>query len=98
MTAKLNLQNIAIVLTGTRYPENIGAAARAMLNMGIERLILVDPQNYDLARINKMATHSASVVVEKLEVYNTLKVALADFNYVVGTTARLGLQRTSAQP
>ena len=93
MPDKINLDNIAIVLTGTRYPENIGAAARAMLNMGIERLILVDPQNYDLARINKMATHAASVVVEKLEVYDTLKEALADFNYVVGTTARLGGQR-----
>jgi tRNA/rRNA methyltransferase len=93
MPDKINLSNIAIVLTGTRYPENIGAAARAMLNMGIERLILVDPQNYDLARINKMATHAASVVVEKLEVYDTLKEALADFNYVVGTTARLGGQR-----
>ena len=93
MPDKINLQNIAIVLQGTRYPENIGAAARAMLNMGIERLILVDPQNYDLARINKMATHAASVVVERLEVYDTLKEALAGFNYVVGTTARLGGQR-----
>lgn len=64
-----------------------------MLNMGIERLILVDPQNYDLARINKMATHAASVVVERLEVYASLKEALAGFNYVVGTTARLGGQR-----
>ena len=93
MPAKLNLQNIAIVLTGTRYPENIGAAARAMLNMGIDRLILVDPQNDDRARINKMATHAASVVVEKMEVYNTLQEALDDFHYVVGTTARLGGQR-----
>ena len=93
MPHKINLNNIAIVLTGTRYPENIGAAARAMLNMGIERLILVDPQNYDLARINKMATHAASVVVERLAVYDTLKEALAGFNYVVGTTARLGGQR-----
>ncbi len=93
MPDKINLNNIAIVLQGTRYPENIGAAARAMLNMGIERLILVDPQNYDLVRINKMATHAASVVVEKLAVYDTLKEALADFNYVVGTTARLGGQR-----
>jgi len=93
MPEKLNLKNIAIVLVGTRYPENIGAAARAMLNMGIERLILVDPQNYDLARINKMATHAAAAVVEKLEVYDSLKEALADCNYVVGTTARLGGQR-----
>jgi tRNA/rRNA methyltransferase len=93
MSDKINLQNIAIVLQGTRYPENIGAAARAMLNMGIERLILVDPQNYDLVRINKMATHAASTVVERLEIYDTLKEALAGFNYVVGTTARLGGQR-----
>ncbi len=93
MPAKLNLKNIAIVLTGTRYPENIGAAARAMLNMGIEKLILVDPQNADPQRVRKMATHAASVVVEKMEVYDNLKEALADFQYVVGTTARLGGQR-----
>jgi len=93
MPAKLNLKNIAIVLIGTRYPENIGAAARAMLNMGIERLILVDPQNNDPARVNKMATHAASVVVEKMAVYDNLNEALAEFQYVVGTTARLGGQR-----
>ena len=93
MPAKLNLKHISIVLVGTRYPENIGAAARAMLNMGLNRLILVGPQNYDLARINKMATHAASAVVAKLKVYDTLKEALAGFNYVVGTTARLGGQR-----
>lgn len=93
MPAKLNLKNIAIVLIATRYPENIGAAARAMLNMGIERLILVDPQNDDPVRVNKMATHAASVVVEKMEVYDNLNEALAEFQYVVGTTARLGGQR-----
>jgi tRNA/rRNA methyltransferase len=93
MPAKLNLKNVAIVLIGTRYPENIGAAARAMLNMGIERLILVDPQNDDPFRVKKMATHAASAVVEKMAVYDNLKAALADFHYVVGTTARLGGQR-----
>jgi len=93
MPAKLNFKHISIVLVGTRYPENIGAAARAMLNMGLKQLILVGPENYDLARINKMATHAASAVVEKLKVYDTLKEALAGFNYVVGTTARLGGQR-----
>ena len=93
MPAKLNLKHIAIVLIGTRYPENIGAAARAMLNMGLERLILVDPHNDDPVRVNRMATHAASVVVEKVEKYDNLKEALADFQYVVGTTARLGGQR-----
>ena len=93
MPAKLNLKNIAIVLIGTRYPENIGASARAMLNMGIERLLLVDPQNADPIRVKKMATHAAAAVVDKMEVYDNLKEALADFQYMVGTTARLGGQR-----
>jgi tRNA/rRNA methyltransferase len=90
---KVNLSHIAIVLIGTRYPENIGAAARAMRNMGIKQLVLVDPQNPDPARISKMATHAASGVVDRMKVCDTLKAALADFSYVVGTTARLGGQR-----
>ena len=90
---KINLANVSIVLVGTRYPENIGAAARAMRNMGIKGLILVDPQNPDPARISKMATHAALDVVDRMTVCSSLKEALDDFNYVVGTTARLGGQR-----
>jgi len=90
---KVKLANIAVVLVGTRYPENIGAAARAMRNMGIRQLVLVDPQNPDPARIRKMATHVALDVVDRMQVCAALKDALADFSYVVGTTARLGGQR-----
>ena len=35
MPQRINLANITIVLHQPRYPQNIGAAARAMLNMGI---------------------------------------------------------------
>jgi tRNA/rRNA methyltransferase len=93
MPEKLNLQNISIVLHRPRYPENIGAAARAMRNMGVENLIVVSPQNFDMERICKMATHAASDVVKHMKVRDSLKEALADFNFVVGTTARLGGQR-----
>lgn len=93
MPDKINLQNISIVLIGTRYPENIGAAARAMRNMGIKQMILVDPQNPDPAKIGKMATHAALEVVDRMKVFDTVKDALADCGYVVGTTARLGGQR-----
>jgi tRNA/rRNA methyltransferase len=93
MPDKINLENIAIVLVGTRYPENIGAAARAMRNMGIKELLLVDPRNPDPEKIAKMATHVALDVVERMRVCDTLKEALADFQYVVGTSARLGGQR-----
>jgi tRNA/rRNA methyltransferase len=93
MPVTLNLKNISIVLHRPRYPENIGAAARAMRNMGIERLAVVEPQDCDLTRILKMATHAAVDVVEEMEVYQNLQTAVEPFSYVVGTTARLGGQR-----
>lgn len=93
MTATVNLENVSIILSRPRYPENIGAAARAMRNMGFEQLIVVDPQNYDMPRVLKMATHAAAEVVEHIQVYDDLQTALEPLNYIVGTTARLGGQR-----
>jgi len=93
MPEKINLKNVAIVLHRTRHPENIGAAARAICNMGIGQLVVVDPQNCDLTKICRLATHASLNVVEQMEVCDTLEEALADFNFVVGTTARLGGQR-----
>jgi len=93
MTERVHLGNIAIVLHQPRFPENIGAAARAMCNMGIRRLVVVNPENCDLTRVLRMATHAAMDVVEQMEVYETLAEALAPFSYVVGTTARLGGKR-----
>ena len=93
MPASVNLKNISIILNRPRYPENIGAAARAMRNMGFEQLIVVDPQNYDMPRVLKMATHAAIDVVERILVYEDLQNALEHLSYIVGTTARLGGQR-----
>ena len=93
MTLKSRRDQISIVLLNPRYPENIGAAARAMRNMGVERLIVVDPQNYDIEKVLKLSTHVASDVVENITFYPDLKTALSPFNFVVGTTARLGGQR-----
>ncbi|MDH3357247.1 MAG: RNA methyltransferase [Desulfobacteraceae bacterium] len=93
MSDRVNLDNISIVLLQSRYSENIGAAARAMRNMGIRQLVIVDPQNFDLSKALKLATHFASDIIEKSKFYPDLKEALSSFNYVVGTTARLGGQR-----
>jgi len=93
MSDRVNLDNISIVLLQPRYSENIGASARAMRNMGIQSLVIVDPQNFDLSKALKLATHFASDIVEKSKFYPDLKEALSPFNYVVGTTARLGGQR-----
>ncbi len=85
--------NITVVLKGPRYPENIGAVARAMRNMGLGSLSVVNPENFDLQRIMKLATHEGADVVDRISRYDNLAEALADMQYVVGTTARLGRQR-----
>ena len=93
MSDRVCLENIAIVLNQPRFSENIGAAARAMRNMGIRRLIVVDPYRYDPKRVEIMATQAAADVVAEIAFYDTLAEALGPFSYVVGTTARLGGQR-----
>ena len=68
MTSAVNLANVAVVLVQPNISENIGAAARAMCNMGLRRLIVVDPPRCDLARVCKMATGPALDVIEDMEV------------------------------
>ncbi len=93
MSERINLDKVSIVMVRPRYPENIGAAARAMCNMGLKTLVVVAPHNFDIEKVRKLATHAASDVVDKIEMYDHLREALAPYNYVVGTTARLGGER-----
>ena len=93
MTAGINPDNLSIVMVRPKYSENIGAASRAMRNMGIKHLIVVSPENFDMEKVRKLATHAASDVVERMEIFEDLKAALSQFNYVIGTTARLGGER-----
>ncbi|MBU1171638.1 MAG: RNA methyltransferase [Proteobacteria bacterium] len=96
MKSTITYDHVAIVLKKPRYPENIGAAARAMCNMGFSRLILVSPENPDLSRIKKTATHESNAIVDSMCIVDSTAKALESFNYVVGTTARLGKQRRKA--
>jgi len=87
------LHNVAIVLMQPKYPENIGAAARVAMNMGISRLIVVRNEEPDREKMLKMATHEAASLIEELALHDTLDRALAPFSYVVGTSARQGRKR-----
>ena len=93
MPHSVTLDNIAIVLVEPQIPENIGSAARAMNNMGIRKLILVNPENYDPCSIPKTATGSSAHIIEGMEVCHNLLEALGPFHYVIGTTARIGANR-----
>ena len=81
------LDQIRIVLIGTTHSGNIGAAARAMKNMGISQLTLVDP----VADIDSEAVVRASGATEILDnatIVATLEQAVADCSMVIGTSAR----------
>ena len=93
MSVKINLDNVTIILHKPRYSENIGAAARAILNMGIRDLVVVAPHNFEKSKALKLATHAAAGIIDGLKIYDRLNDALAPFEYVVGTTARLGGER-----
>jgi tRNA/rRNA methyltransferase len=88
--SQVRLENLTVVLHRPKLPENIGAAARAACNMGISRLVVVQPQALDEKRVRMMATPAAAHLVEAIKVADDLAQALAPFQYVVGTTARRG--------
>lgn len=89
----INLDNITIVLHQPQFSENVGSAARAMCNMGISRLSVVKPKMFDINRALVLSTHVAAEIVQNMKQFDDLKTALAEFGYVVGTTARLGSRR-----
>ena len=93
MPERVNLSHISIILHKPRHPENIGAAARSMRNMGFSQLVVVNPKNFILKKVLKLATHEAADIIAHIKFHEDLKEALAGYNYVVGTTARLGGER-----
>ena len=84
------LDNFVVVLVNPRFPENIGMAVRACVNMGVSELVVVNPQMWKLDRIQSLATPKGIGLVERLRVVDTLAEALQDVHHVYGTTARTG--------
>ena len=89
-SARVCLDRVAVVLFRPRLAENIGAVARAACNMGINRLVAVSPLDLDRDRMAMLATGPAERLLDRMEVHDDLARALAPFQYIVGTTARLG--------
>ncbi len=59
------------------------AVARAACNMGLKRLIAVQPQDLDFERMAMMATGPATDLLTRMEVHDDLAAALTAFPYVV---------------
>jgi TrmH family RNA methyltransferase len=79
--------DIRIVLVETSHPGNIGAAARAMKNMGLDELVLVRPRLYPHPDATARAS-GADDVLARARVVPDLAAAVSDCGLVFATTAR----------
>jgi TrmH family RNA methyltransferase len=76
---------ISVILVSTRNPLNIGAAARAMANFGVDDLRVVNP--YEVAFREAVSAVGGAHVLQNARVFETVADAVADCSLVVGTSA-----------
>lgn len=81
-------QGPAIILVTPQMGENIGAAARAMLNCGLTDLRLVAPRDGWPNIKAERAAVGALEMMPPVRVFDTTAAAIADLNFVYATTAR----------
>jgi tRNA/rRNA methyltransferase len=84
------LDNLAVILFKPKFAENIGATARACLNMGCSQLVVIQPQNWDMDRAASLATPKGQDVLSQIKFEPDLSSALSPFQVAYGTTARTG--------
>ena len=78
----------AIILVEPQMGENIGAAARAMLNCGLTDLRLVRPRDGWPNEKADAASAGATIVLDGVRVFDSTEAAIADLTQVYATTAR----------
>jgi len=81
-------ENPAIVLVRPQLGENIGKAARAMLNFGLAEMRLVSPRDGWPNPSAGPAAAGADRVLEQARVFSTTAEAVADCAHVYATTVR----------
>ena len=84
------MHRLRLVLVRTRFPENIGTAARASANFGHSPLYLVRPERWTREKALPLATSQGAPLLDTLTVCDDLAEAVAPCSLVVGTTARTG--------
>ena len=81
------LDNVVIVLDEPKDVVNVAGVVRVMMNMGLSRLRLVNPDDFDTYRIGGIA-HRSEELTRGAEMFETLPDALSDVVLSVGTSAR----------
>lgn len=81
------LNAVCVVLVEPQDPVNIAGVVRAMKNMGVQQLRLVNPVEYDASRVERVA-HDTRDIVAQIRTFASLDDAIADCVHTVGFTAR----------
>lgn len=90
----MDLARVTIVLVRPTRPANVAAACRAMKNMGLRRLRIVDPPEGLEDRDARAPAYKAWDVLDGAEPASSLGEAVADSTLVVGTTGRADVAGT----
>lgn len=80
-------RRVDVVLMAPQQSLNIGSVARAMMNLGFERLVLVKPEKFDLQKAGVTARW-ARPIVERAKFCESLEEALAPYTEVIGFGGR----------
>jgi len=83
-----DMRKPVIILVAPQLGENIGKAARAMLNFGLTEMRLVAPRDGWPNPTAGPAAAGADIVLEQAQVFETLAEAVADCHHVYATTVR----------
>ena len=78
----------AVILVAPQLGENIGTAARAMLNFGLTDLRIVRPRDGWPNERARAAASGADIVIDNVQLFDRTADAVAGLDYVVATTAR----------
>lgn len=92
------MPKISVILVRTRFPENIGMAARACANMGASRLVLVQPERWVYEKAAPLATGQGRAFLDHIEICSSLGEALKKQTHAFGCTARTGGWRQDVMP
>jgi tRNA (cytidine32/uridine32-2'-O)-methyltransferase len=85
MNNPARLDHISIILNEPRYARNIGSVCRAMKNMGLTKLVVVNPENYDETEARRLAVGGEDIL-QSIIFCDRLEKALGDKHVILGTT------------
>ena len=78
---------VQIVLVETSHPGNIGSVARAMKNMGLSRLALINPKKFPHDEATALAGNAGDVL-EQAQVFSSIEEAVKNSKIIFATSAR----------